>query len=966
MSIEIFNKISGRYNTFKTASKNGLFENPNNFIIPNNVIISKKTKRVISDKTFKNQGLSINDVLFNKDKYLIDNASKKLVEKSKYYEKLESKQGKDFKVTGYSQNFRKLIISTETEAKFIVNKVLNFAKTIVENNRIKKQFQLVLFGKKQGDVMATSFASNYKLLYNDLLNKLISMLQQYQDYNFNVNKIGIRILKVNKKKFGAGEGGCTTYANLTIVSPNTKTNCLFTSWIIAENPENYYKPNIKDMSKQLKRNLKVNEDLSDFDTIQKLVNYKKRVCILLNENMQTIKEFKPTKDNKKESIKLQLANNHISACISTVLQQKEKPKVTNTIIQKKNYNQEYYNNFATWDIEAFTDANNNFKAYAIGLAYNNTYKSWFGLDCLSEFLDYIESNWDELSNYTFYAHNGGNFDFQLLINALSTYDKILIETNQTINVDNSYICLTITKNKISENKKIRFLDSFKILPSSLDTLSKEFKCENPKLEFNHNIIHQNNFREYKDKIEVYLKNDCLSLLEILNKFSKSVYESTGLNIIDCLTGASLAKKTFFKNYYNSKRPIYNLEKEQDKFIRQSFTGGRNEAFQLGEINGPIYYYDFTSLYPSTGKYPLPYNKPTNIEIKEDKILTVKDIENNFGFYEVLVKTINFNMKPLHGIKNKDGMLIFPHFNEFTKITLFSQEIKLGITNNQYQYKFIKGLKFDAAPFMCKYFNDAFNKKAEAKQQGNKALEQTYKIIANSGFGFWGTRNNRENTQLFNKSSSAYIPIANQNKLIDIDTIGNYTAVKYNRDLTTKDFNVAIASAIASYARCILFTAIQDIEKEGGKVYYTDTDSIICNLDISKSEYLSSKYKTGLELGSLKNECDEQLRKEGLEEGPNNYYDSLIILGCKFYALKKTLSNGKVIEVVKLNGYRKDYNLSYDLFFKLISKQIKQIEQNQKQFIKSNDNIKLISVNKSFKSNYKKGIVENNNISPLSI
>ena len=106
----------------------------------------------------------------------------------------------------------------------------------------------------------------------------------------------------------------------------------------------------------------------------------------------------------------------------------------------------------------------------------------------------------------------------------------------------------------------------------------------------------------------------MCLLEILEIFSKDVYEATGLNITDCFTGASLSKKHYYKNFYDKrKHPIYHLTRDNDKFIRNSYYGGRNEAHFIGKFNGRCGYYDFTSLYPSEGRLRLPYGAPTKID-----------------------------------------------------------------------------------------------------------------------------------------------------------------------------------------------------------------------------------------------------------------------------------------------------------------------------------------------------------------
>jgi hypothetical protein len=76
-----------------------------------------------------------------------------------------------------------------------------------------------------------------------------------------------------------------------------------------------------------------------------------------------------------------------------------------------------------------------------------------------------------------------------------------------------------------------------------------------------------------------------------------------------------------------------------------------------------------------------------------------------------------------------------------------------------------------------------------------------------------------------------------------------------KDLTIKDFNVGIASAIASYSRLKLCSAINAIKIVGGSVYYCDTDSIICDINLNDYPEFKNEFQwdgNGTELGSLKN------------------------------------------------------------------------------------------------------------------
>src|SRR5277367_331748 len=115
--------------------------------------------------------------------------------------------------------------------------------------------------------------------------------------------------------------------------------------------------------------------------------------------------------------------------------------------------------------------------------------------------------------------------------------------------------------------------------------------------------------------------------------------------------------------------------------------------------------------------------------------------------------------------------------------------------------------------------------------------------------------NRRNTEILESLKGKYFPLkfSKTNK--------NYTIVKSN---------VAIASAVTSYARCemIKYKCIENIN-----VYYSDTDSMITDKPLPTSK----------ELSGLKNE----MIKHGSEQISEGYF-----IGPKEYALKLINKNGK--------------------------------------------------------------------------
>lgn len=92
-----------------------------------------------------------------------------------------------------------------------------------------------------------------------------------------------------------------------------------------------------------------------------------------------------------------------------------------------------------------------------------------------------------------------------------------------------------------------------MLIGSLDQLCKDFKVRNAKISDHkfkfYELDSVNVFKEFEEEIGEYLKYDCLSLYEILDNYREEVWKDISIDIMDCLTAASLSKKHFFQNYY---------------------------------------------------------------------------------------------------------------------------------------------------------------------------------------------------------------------------------------------------------------------------------------------------------------------------------------------------------------------------------------------------------------------------------
>jgi hypothetical protein len=706
---------------------------------------------------------------------------------------------------------------------------------------------------------------------------------------------------------------------------------------------------------------------------------------------------------------------------------RDKDKVRNQIIP-------FDNKLAAYDIEATPNGNKDiFKAYRISLAYNRGTEqkrigtgmetitrprirsiSFDGEDCIKKFFDWIYKHAKVFDGYTFYGHNAGNFDLLILMKEylLENITNWKIEDESLIVLNGCYMnleidaipppdCSTEFLQRFLDSKgnapSIKFRDSYRLLPMGLEKLCNEFNVEHKKigkdLEVNFSEINLSNcYGKAKHPPEklfstrdffidlsqrVYCDYDTIGLLECLNIFSKEIYEELNINMTGCLTGASLSKQNFFRNYYSKRHiPVYHMSREFDSFCREGYCGGRCEAHYIGEWKENCYYYDFTSLYPDVGRKRLPYGKPERVPKDRIKRWNTRYKENKHrlplinGMMKFRIKTIDFDALPIHGIK-RNHKLIFPHFEEWTEITLWSYEFIYANGLDVYEYELLDAIHFGHSlcikkseketywdeGFLKAFFEDAVNKKAKAKKDKKPALAQSYKIIANSGYGFWGLNANgddgrgRDGMEIYKKDDISVWTAIENGEVNNIGQSGEYLLMRTTKEMPVKDFNVAVASAISSYARIKIHKFMKAIQDVGGTLLYCDTDSCICDIRICDYPTIMEEFcwdGTGEALGSMKNEAEEKLEKyfkkviekdKEKEEEDRQYlgndkeelkklmkhqldldggeynFDKGIVAGCKQYCLYKKTFDGGFIEASASKGCKKD--LTYEDFHHLL-------------------------------------------------
>jgi hypothetical protein len=261
----------------------------------------------------------------------------------------------------------------------------------------------------------------------------------------------------------------------------------------------------------------------------------------------------------------------------------------------------------------------------------------------------------------------------------------------------------------------------------------------------------------------------------------------------------------------------------------------------------------------------------------------------------MVRSIDFKRKPIHCYK-EEGKCYFSHFIEPIMMTLYSDEIMLGINEKMYEYTLLDAITYpDKNPFLRSFMTDAFSEKQTQSELGNSGRASAAKIVANSGYGFWGMSVfNKEGGKIEHKEVCKLDKAFEEQRVVDVNRHGDYFVSKQINDLPCKDVNIGVASAITSLARMHLWSLIDAIESAGGEVYYCDTDSVITNLDTDKNEALRNRFNpsgTGKKLGELKDEIYDKLKSgkycqvDDIKD-VGNWMDGLCVGALKCYAMRK--------------------------------------------------------------------------------
>ena len=296
-------------------------------------------------------------------------------------------------------------------------------------------------------------------------------------------------------------------------------------------------------------------------------------------------------------------------------------------------------------------------------------------------------------------------------------------------------------------------------------------------------------------LEEYCINDARITKESIIKYWKIIEENGLTKNNRILTAAKLSIENYFlKNCIIKKK----IKLKYDRVIRESYFGGRTEVFGNQKENEILLHYDWSGMYAQCMK-----EKVLGGEIIESNI--IKDLKYP-GFYWIKFRqNLEIPILPI-----KKDKLLFAN-GEFEGWYWF-EEIALAI---EYGVEIISVRKMISAQYYDNFIKDFVELNDEIRK-----ISPIHKIIGknnnNTFYGRLGMNPERLEEEITNK-----LDINKYEKVVEI----NGAFIGYRKKEKSIS-NVLISASITSKARIKLYRGIDEVIKNGGRVLYTDTDSII--------------------------------------------------------------------------------------------------------------------------------------------
>jgi hypothetical protein len=431
-----------------------------------------------------------------------------------------------------------------------------------------------------------------------------------------------------------------------------------------------------------------------------------------------------------------------------------------------------------------------------------------------------------------WAHYGGKYDVRFII--AETCKK-----QGSWKTFESGGMLVITNVFDPETKRtIKFCDSSRLIVGSVAKIGK--MVDLPKLDVDRS--HMENVPI--DEAVEYCIRDCEIVVKGL-QIMRDTTQAAGCDF--AFTLASMMSRwvrrgdslDFIKFVYpNDLKTEDELFLMADEFCQPAYFGGRVEVYRRGKFQHPLYYYDIRSSYPASMLNDLPaYFKEF---VPAPKRKTEKALRKYLSYAGVTEAVIEIEPGtqyiPILPVSYK-GKLIFPEGRfkgRWTNIEL------LAALDRGAKITPIVQARYTSRPFLRKFIETFFNLRQRAIDKKDDAGAYTYKIALNSLYGKLAETVVRSHIIY---GDYEYSQAVSNYGLENIYPHSKVPGVYEVRIESRGPFrHVAAGAYVTAYSRLLLVKYLEQVIELGGRIYYTDTDSLVTDIVLPE---------TPDELGNLK-------------------------------------------------------------------------------------------------------------------
>lgn len=390
------------------------------------------------------------------------------------------------------------------------------------------------------------------------------------------------------------------------------------------------------------------------------------------------------------------------------------------------------------------------------------------------------------------------------------------------------------------------VDSVRLLPMSLKEAAKVFGAEVQKQELPLGLP------ETDPRWEEYHEADLRSLYQSLEAVDAMLQRLGGEMT---LTTPAAAMRLFQRRFLDRKLDRAKHERAcrdgkcagcAHAFVRRAYKGGRVEVFRMswksGGVKKRLFYYDINSSYPAAMLFPMPagpvlVHEGPDLPRPLDHYFDAVESGDWVAFAECTVRVPeDAPLPPLPYHEPDTGKLLFPvgTFSGTWDLSELALVKEVGGEVLSVKRLYL----YPAAPVFRAMIEELY----PLRKGGDEGLAKLVKLLLNALYGKFGQKPERTEVVYLpphkaNVPPEGAVPAGG-------DVFG--ACVWYVPTVSDQPHILPqIAAHVTSLARERLWRGMNEVLKRGGNIYYLDTDSIVCDVELPSSK----------ELGFLKREYE---------------------------------------------------------------------------------------------------------------